>query len=146
KTKMKRQNRRWKRLSRSRRPRLTCLCAKGCRGYGQTTMPTWWRVSRRPVGNGSPQHIKRQPEIQNQILGKARCSLCRNIYSNRCLRFYTLETQADPHHAVHAEAAQFPDLLAPPSEILRDHLGMALGDPPVCRPQPAGFHAEGPFR
>src|SRR5262245_2831202 len=46
----------------------------------------------------------------------------------------------------HAEAAQFPDLLAPPSEILRDHLGMALGDPPVCRPQPAGFHAEGPFR
>jgi hypothetical protein len=45
-----------------------------------------------------------------------------------------------------AEAAQFPDLLARSSEILRDLLGIALGDPPVCRPQRAGFRAEGPFR
>jgi hypothetical protein len=45
-----------------------------------------------------------------------------------------------------AEAAQFPDLLARSSEILRDLHGIALGDPPVCRPQRAGFRAEGRFR
>jgi hypothetical protein len=37
-----------------------------------------------------------------------------------------------------AEAAQFPDLLARSSEILRELLGIALGDPPVCA-RPLGF-------
>ena len=37
-----------------------------------------------------------------------------------------------------AEAAQFPDLLARSSEILRDLLGIALGDPPVWA-RPLGF-------
>ena len=37
-----------------------------------------------------------------------------------------------------AEAAQFPDLLARSSEILRDLLGIALRDPPVWA-QPLGF-------
>src|SRR5215469_13347979 len=39
---------------------------------------------------------------------------------------------------IDAEAVQFPDLLARSSEILRDILGGALGDPPVWA-RPLGF-------
>ena len=44
-----------------------------------------------------------------------------------------------------AEAAQFPDLLARSSEILRDLLAIALCDPPVCCPDVPDFVLKGRF-